>query len=60
MFADVKVTITGGALDGLTGGMLVKVETLNDDASEVRLFHTSVGRSNATWADWPGERRFHR
>ena len=58
--ADVKVTITGGALDGLTGGMLVKVETLNDDASQVRLFHTSVGRANATWAGLAGRARFHR
>ena len=56
--ADVKVTISGGALNGLTGGMLVKVETLNDDASQVRLFHTSVGRANATWAGWPGDPGF--
>ena len=56
--ADVKVTIEGGTLDGLTGGMLVKVEELNDDASQVRLFHTSVSRANATWADWPGEDGF--
>jgi 2',3'-cyclic-nucleotide 2'-phosphodiesterase (5'-nucleotidase family)/predicted AlkP superfamily phosphohydrolase/phosphomutase len=62
--ADVKVTIEGGTLDGLTGGMLVKVEELdpdNDDADthpQVRLFHTSVSRANATWADWPGEEGF--
>ncbi len=57
--ADVKVTIVGGTLDGLTGGMLVKVETLSDDASQVRLFHTSVTRANATWPNWPGEDGLH-
>jgi thioredoxin reductase len=56
--ADVKVTIVGGALAGLTAGMLVKVEELSDDASQVRLFHTSVTRANASWADWPGEPGF--
>ena len=56
--ADVKVKIQGGALDGRTGGMLVKVETLDPDASRVRLFHTSVTRANATWSGWPGERGF--
>ncbi|MGD9701100.1 MAG: 5'-nucleotidase C-terminal domain-containing protein [Acidimicrobiia bacterium] len=55
---DVKVTIAGGTLDGLTGGMLVKVEELSADASQVRLFHTSVGRENAIWAGWPGEPGF--
>ncbi len=53
-WADVKVTIQGGALDGLTGGMLVKVERLARDLSQVRLFHTSVTRANASWASWPG------
>jgi hypothetical protein len=56
--ADVKVTIQGGALNGRTGGMLVKVEELSSDASRVRLFHTSVTRANATWAGWPGEPGF--
>ena len=56
--ADVKVSISGGALDGKTAGMLVKVEALNDDASQVRLFHTSVSRANATWPGWPGEAGF--
>jgi 2',3'-cyclic-nucleotide 2'-phosphodiesterase (5'-nucleotidase family) len=56
--ADVKVTIIGGTLNGLTAGMLVKVETLTPDASQVRLFHTSVSRANATWTDWPGEPGF--
>ena len=53
-WADVKVTISGGALAGKTAGMLVKVEELTPDLSMVRLFHTSVTRANATWADWPG------
>jgi hypothetical protein len=48
-WADVKVTIQGGALNGLTAGFLVKVEELNDDLSRVRLFHTSVSRATATW-----------
>ena len=41
-WADVKVKIVGGALNGLTAGMLVKVEELKGDLSQVRLFHTSV------------------
>ena len=58
-FADVKVTVAaGGALNGLTAGMLIKVEELNADASQVRLFHTSVTRANATWPGWPGEPGF--
>ena len=51
-FGDVKVTIQGGALNGLTGGMLVRVEELTPDLSRVRLFHTSVTRANASWVDW--------
>jgi 2',3'-cyclic-nucleotide 2'-phosphodiesterase (5'-nucleotidase family) len=51
-WADVKVTIVGGALDGKTGGMLVKVEELTGDLSKVRLFHTSVTRANASWVGW--------
>ncbi len=51
-WGDVKVTISGGSLDGLTGGMLVKVERLAGDLSEVRLFHTSVTRANASWVGW--------
>lgn len=54
-WADVKVTIQGGALTGLTGGMLLKVEALAPDLSRVRLFHTSAARANATWAGWPGD-----
>jgi 2',3'-cyclic-nucleotide 2'-phosphodiesterase (5'-nucleotidase family) len=57
--ADVKVTINdGSALQGKTGAMLVKVEKLAPDLSQVRLFHTSVTRANATWAGWPGEPGF--
>lgn len=51
-WGDVKVTIMGGSLEGLTGGMLIKVERLSDDLSEVRLFHTSVTRANASWVGW--------
>ncbi len=57
-WGDVKVTISGGALTGLTGGMLVKVEELTGDLSQVRLFHTSVTRANASWPGWPGEPGF--
>lgn len=51
-WGDVKVTISGGALNGLTAGMLVKVEELTGDLSKVRLFHTSVTRANASWVGW--------
>ena len=57
-WADVKVTILGGTLNGLTGAMLVKVERLASDLAQVRLFHTSVTRANATWRTWPGEPGF--
>jgi 2',3'-cyclic-nucleotide 2'-phosphodiesterase (5'-nucleotidase family)/predicted AlkP superfamily pyrophosphatase or phosphodiesterase len=57
-WADVKVIVNGGALNGLTAGFLVKVERLSADLSEVRLFHTSVARANATWPTWPGESGF--
>ena len=57
-FADVKVTVQGGALNGLTAGMLVKVEELTPDLSRVRLFHTSVARAIASWPTWPGEPGF--
>jgi 2',3'-cyclic-nucleotide 2'-phosphodiesterase (5'-nucleotidase family) len=56
--ADVKVEIDGGPSDGLTAGILLKVERLSDDASQVRLFHTSVSRANASWPTWPGEPGF--
>ena len=57
-WADVKVTIQGGTLEGRTGGFLVKVERLATDLSEVRLFHTSVTRAIASWPGWPGEPGF--
>ncbi len=57
-WADVKVTISGGALNGKTAGMLVKVEELSPDLSKVRLFHTSVARANASWLNWGGEPGF--
>ncbi len=57
-WADVKVKIVGGASAGLTAGFLVKVEELSPDLSRVRLFHTSVGRANASWPTWPGEPGF--
>ena len=55
---DVKVTISGGTLNGLTAGMLVRVEELTPDLSRVRLFHTSVSRAIASWPTWPGEAGF--
>ena len=57
-WADVKVKIVGGALTGQTAGMLVKVERLAPDLSQVRLFHTSVSRAIASWPSWPGEPGF--
>ena len=57
-FADVKVTIQGGALAGKTAGMLIRVEELTPDLSRVRLFHTSVTRAIASWPTWPGEPGF--
>ena len=56
-WADVKVTIhEPAALDGKTGGFLVKVERLARDLSQVRLFHTSVTRAIATWPTGPASR----
>jgi hypothetical protein len=57
-WADVKVVIVGGALDGKTAGLLVKVEELTPDLSRVRLFHTSVSRGTVSWPSWPGEAGF--
>ncbi len=51
-WGDVKVKVSGGALNGLTAGMLVKVEELAGNLSKVRLFHTSVTRANASWVGW--------
>jgi 2',3'-cyclic-nucleotide 2'-phosphodiesterase (5'-nucleotidase family)/predicted AlkP superfamily phosphohydrolase/phosphomutase len=56
--ADVKVKLNLGTtnpLDGHTGAMLVKVERLAPDLSQVRLFHTSVTRAIASWPSWQGE-----
>ena len=52
------MTIQGSDLDGKTGAMLVRVERLAPDLSEVRLFHTSVTRAIASWPNWPGEPGF--
>ena len=60
-WADVKVTISSSstdALNGKRGAMLVKVERLAGDLSQVRLFHTSVTRAIATWPTWEGEPGF--
>jgi 2',3'-cyclic-nucleotide 2'-phosphodiesterase (5'-nucleotidase family) len=58
-WADVKVKLqTTNALNGKTGAFLVKVERLASDLSQVRLFHTSVTRANASWPTWPGEPGF--
>lgn len=54
-WADVKVKLIGGSLEGMTAGMLIKVEVLTPDLSRVRLFHTSVTRAIASWAGFPGE-----
>ena len=51
-WGDVKVTVIGGSLAGKTAGFLVKVEELSPDLSQVRLFHASVARANASWAGW--------
>ncbi len=57
-WADVKVTVVGGALDGKTAAFLTKIERLTPDLAQVRLFHTSVTRAIATWPTWPGEPGF--
>jgi 2',3'-cyclic-nucleotide 2'-phosphodiesterase (5'-nucleotidase family) len=60
-WADVKVklqTTPSDPLNGKTAAMLVKVERLASDLSQVRLFHTSVTRAIATWPSWEGEPGF--
>jgi 2',3'-cyclic-nucleotide 2'-phosphodiesterase (5'-nucleotidase family) len=57
-WGDVKVVIQGGPLAGKTAAMLVKVERLSADLTQVRLFHTSVTRAIASWPNWPGEAGF--
>ena len=57
-FHERKVTISGGSLDGKTGGFLFKVESMETGPNNkpiYRLFHTSVTRANAVWTTWPGE-----
>ena len=58
-WADVKVTLNTRPTrsNGKTGAFLVKVERLDSDLSQVRLFHTSVTRAIATWNGW-SERGF--
>jgi len=43
-WADIKLPIAAGSLAGKTAGMWVKLEELNADASQFRLYHTSVAR----------------
>ena len=57
-WADVKVKIVGGALDGKTAGMLIKVEELKADLSMVRLYHSSVSRAIAIWPTWNAPKNF--
>jgi 2',3'-cyclic-nucleotide 2'-phosphodiesterase (5'-nucleotidase family) len=57
-WAEIKVQISGGSLDGRTGGYLFKLEHLETDAlgfPVYRLFHTSVTRANAVWNSWEPE-----
>lgn len=54
-WGDVKVKLVGGSMEGLTAGFLIKVEELTADLAQVRLFHTSVTRANASWPGFPGE-----
>lgn len=46
-WAEIKLPIVGGRDEGQTAGMYVKLIRLNDDASEFRVYHTSVQRVNA-------------
>ena len=59
-WADVKVTVIGGALDGKTAAFLTKVERSSPDLSQVRLFHTSVDPGDRHVADVAGRARLHR
>ena len=59
-WADVKVTVQGGALAGKTAAFLTKIERLTPDLSQVRLFHTSVTRAIATLAGLARRARLHR
>ena len=57
-WADVKVKVVGGALEGKTASFLVKAERLSPDLKQVRLYHSSVTRAFASWPGWPGEPGF--
>ncbi|MGH2591553.1 MAG: 5'-nucleotidase C-terminal domain-containing protein [Actinomycetota bacterium] len=55
-WADIKLTIessTSDPLNGKTGGMYVKLEELSDDAEQFRIYHTSVTRVQASFAEDP-------
>jgi 2',3'-cyclic-nucleotide 2'-phosphodiesterase (5'-nucleotidase family) len=57
-WVDVKVTIVSSGTDplnGKTGGMWIKLEELNADASQFRLFHASVTRVQAAFPGWTPE-----
>ena len=47
-WADAKLTLAGGALAGKTAGFYAKLIDLNADASQFRIYFTSVQRVNAT------------
>ncbi len=51
-WADLRVVLSGGPLDGKSARVLVKVEKLANDLSQVRLYHSAVVRANATWPGW--------
>ena len=54
-WADVKVKISGGALDGKTAGMLVRVEEMSRrPVARAAVPHLGDPR-HATWPSWPGE-----
>lgn len=46
-WTEIKLTIIGGSKAGKTAGMYVKLIKLSDDASQFRLYHTSVARVTA-------------
>lgn len=46
-WADIRLLVQGGSRDGWRAGMWVKLEELNADASQFRLYHTSVSSVNA-------------
>ena len=57
--ADVKVTIQGGALNGLTAGMLIRVEELTaEPLPRPALPHVGQPRESRPGPAWPGEPGF--